>query len=197
MNLAGWLESLREGALREIDKIEDGVLLSKDLDHLIDQVAERNYLEPPRLHRAVIGTPRAVSVKVPGEPGREHSLDVAPATRVEMWLLVNGFDTIARAAEGCALDLGDVEIDAGERCLVAAFVAEHPVAEAANEYFQETLLDVERKVGRLKEQIAAFNESLLPALSEAMQAAKERAKERRSFAARLTIPHPKEPWDRA
>ena len=71
MNLAGWLESLREGALREIDKIDDGVLLSKDLDHLIDQVAERNYLEPPRLHRAVIGTPRAVSVKVPGEPGRE------------------------------------------------------------------------------------------------------------------------------
>jgi hypothetical protein len=197
MNLAGRLDSLREGALREIDKIDDGVLLSKDLDHLVGQIAERNYLEPPRLHRAVIGTPRAVSVKVPGEPGREHSLDVAPATRVEMWLLVNGFATVTRLAEGSALDLGDAEINADEHCLVVAFVAEHPVADDANDYFQKSLLDVEQKMGRVSEHVAAFNESLLPALSEALQAARERAKERRSLAARLTIPQPKEPWDRA
>lgn len=196
MNLAGRLDSSREDALREIDKIDDDVVLSKDLDHLVGQIAERHYLEPPRLHRAVIGTPRAVSMGVPGDPGREHSLAVAPATRVEMWLLVNGFATIARLSEGCALDLGEAEIDGKEHCLVVAFIAEHPVAEEANEYFQETLLDVEQKMGRVRAQVEAFNESLVPALTEALQAAQVRARERRSFAARLTIPQPKEPWDR-
>jgi hypothetical protein len=196
MNLAGWLDSLRGDALREIDKIKDDAILSKDPDHLVGQIAERHYLEPPRLHRAVIGTPHAVSMAVPGEPGREHSLAVAPATRAEMWLLVNGFATITRLSEGCALDLGEAEIDGKEHCLVVAFIAEHPVADAANEYFQETLLDVEQKMGRIRSQVEAFNEDLLPTLTEALQAAKVRAKERRSFAARLTIPQPKEPWDR-
>lgn len=197
MNLAGRLDSLREGALREIDKFEDDVVISKDPGHLVGQIAERHYLELPRLHRAMIGTPRGVTMKVPGEPGREHSLAVAPATRVEMWLLVDGFVTIARLWEDDALDLGVAELNAEEHCLVVAFIAEHPVADDANEYFQKSLLDVEQRMGRVREQIAAFNESLLPALSEALQAAKERAKERRSFAARLTIPQPKEPWDRA
>jgi hypothetical protein len=197
MNLAGWLDQERGDVLLEVNKIDDDVVLSKDPDHLVGQIAERHYLEPPRLHRAVIGTPRAVSMAVPGEPGREHSLAVAPATRVEMWLLVNGFATITRLSGGCTLDLGQAEIDAKEHCLVVAFIAEHPVAEAANEYFQQTLLDVEQRMGRVRAQVEAFNESLVPALTEALQAARTRAKERRSFTARLTIPQPKEPWDRA
>jgi hypothetical protein len=196
MNLAGCLDSLREDVLREVNKIDDDVVLSKDLDHLAGQLAERHYLEPPRLHLAVICPPRAASIGVPGEPGREHSLSVMPATRVEMWLLVNGFATVARLAEGCALDLGQAEIDAKEHRLVVAFVAEHPVAAAANEYFQKALLDVEQTMGRLRAQVEIFNQSLVPALTEALRAAKSRAKERRNFAARLVIPKPVEPWDR-
>jgi hypothetical protein len=197
MNLAGRLDSLRDDALREVNKIDDDVVLTKDLDHLAAQIAERHYLEPPRLHRAVICPPRAASLGVPGEPGREHALSVMPATRVEMWLLVNGFATIGRLSEGGDLDLGQAEIDAKEQRLVVAFVAEHPVAEVANDYFQKALLDVEQRVGRIRGQVEASNRSLLPALTEALRAAKSRAKERRSFAARLTIPKPIEPWDRA
>jgi hypothetical protein len=196
MNLAGCLDSLREDCLREVNKIDDDAVLSKDLGHLAAQLAERHYLEPPRLHRAVICPPRASSIGVPGEPGREHSLSVMPATRVEMWLLVNGFATIARLADGCALDLGPAQIDAKEQRLVVAFVAEHPVAAVANEYFQKALLDVEQTMGRVRAQVEEFNKSLVLALTEAMEAAKSRAKERRSFAARLTIPKPAEPWDR-
>ena len=197
MSLAARLESLRNAALSEIDKLEDEVLLSKDLDHLAGQIAERHYLEPPRLHRAVIALPRAVQMRAPGEPGREHSMVVIPATRVELWLLVEGFATLAALAEAEPLDLGEAIVDAQQKCLVIAYVAEHPVAEAANQYFQQSLFDVEERMGRLRNQVESYNDSLLPAVSEALLAAKGRAKERRTFAARLTLPQPKEPWDRA
>jgi len=197
MSLTGRVESLREVALGEIDKLDDDVLLSKDLDHLAGQIAERHYLEPPRLHRAVIGMPRAVRTRTPGEPGREQAMVVTPATRVELWLQVEGFATLAVLAEGDGLDLGEAEINADERSLVFAYVAEHPDAEVANEFFQQSVYDADERMARLRRQVEAYNESLLPAIMDALEAAKRRAKERRSFVAGLTLPHPKEPWERA
>lgn len=197
MSVTSRLESLREFALLDIDKLDDEALLSKDLDRLAEQIVEQHYLEPPRLHRAIIGLPGAVRMGAPGDPGREHSLVVLPATRVELWLLVEAFATLARLAEGNDLDLGEATINADERCLVIAYVAEHPVAEQANEFFQWSLYDADERMGRVRKQVMTFNETLLPAISEALQAAKGRAKERRRFAAGLTLPHPKEPWERA
>ena len=133
----------------------------------------------------------------PGDPGREHSLVVLPATRVELWLLVEAFPTLARLAEDGDLDLGEATMNADERCLVIAYVAEHPVAEEANAFFQRCLYDADERVSRLRRQVIAFNDALLPAITEALQAARDRAKERRRFAAGLTLPHPKEPWERA
>jgi hypothetical protein len=193
MSLATRLESLREVALLAIDKLDDEVLLTKDLERMAERIAEHHYLAPPRLHRVVITTPRAVLRAGPGEPGQEHALVVAPATRVELWLLVDGFATLALLAEGDDLDLGEAEINADDQCLVLAFVAEHPIAEVANEFFQRSLYDVEGRVGRVRGQVEAYNESLRPAVTEALQAARGRAKERRRFAAALTLPHPKEP----
>ena len=89
-----------------VDKLDERRrVLSKDLDRLAQQIAERHYLEPPRLQRAIIGMPRAVRLGSPGNPGREHVLVVVPATRVELWLLVEGFATLARLAEGDNLDI--------------------------------------------------------------------------------------------
>jgi hypothetical protein len=112
----------------------------------------------------------------PGDPGREHLLVVLPATRVELWLLVEAFATLARLAEGNDLDLGEAKINADERCLVIAYVAEHPVAEQANEFFQRSLYDADERMGRVRKQVMTFNETLLPAISEALQAAKGHAR---------------------
>ena len=196
MTVTSRLESLREHALLDIDKLDDEALLSRDLDRVAEQIAEHHYLEPPRLHRAIIGLPRAVRMGAPGDPGREHSLVVLPATRVELWLLVEAFPTLARLAEDGDLDLGEATMNADEHCLVIAYIAEHPVAEEANEFFQRSLYDADDRVNRLRGQVIAYNEALLPAIREALQAAKDRAKERRRFAAGLTLPHPKEPWER-
>ena len=163
---------------------------------MAEQIAEHHYLEPPRLQRAIIGLPRSVRMGAPGDPGREHSLVVLPATRVELWLLVEAFPTLARLAEDDDLDLGGATMNADKHCLVIAYIAEHPVAEEANEFFQRSLYDADDRVHRLRGQVMAYNEALLPAIREALQAAKDRAKERRRFAARLALPHPKEPWER-
>ena len=74
-----------------------------------------------------------------------------------------------------------------------AYVAEHPVAEQANRFFQRSLYDADERMGRVKEQVVTYNETLLPAITEALQAAKARAKERRRFAAGLTLPLPRKP----
>jgi hypothetical protein len=55
MSLATRLESLRQNALREVDKLDDDVLLSKDLTGLAEKIAQRHYLEPLRLHNAIVG----------------------------------------------------------------------------------------------------------------------------------------------
>jgi hypothetical protein len=196
VSLASRLESLREAALLDIEKLEDDALLGKNLEQLAARIAERHYLEVPRLHRAVITVPQAAHLRGPGEPGQEHAMVVAPATRVELWLLLEGFATLALLAQTGDLDLGEAQINPVEQCLTVTYLAEHPVAAVANDFFQRSLSETEEKVARIREQVMAYNESLLPAVSEALRAARSRAKERRSFAASLTVPLPKEPWER-
>jgi len=186
------LASLREAALLDIDKLDDETLLGKDLDALAEKMALSRYLEAPQLRRAVITPPRAVRRGEPGGPGREHDLVIRPATAVELWLLVDGFDTLVLLADGDRLDLGEADLDAENQCLSVSYSAEHPAAEAANAYFQACLDDVQRRLDELRQQIDSFNEGLRSALAEALGAARSRAKERRTFAAALVVPQPTE-----
>jgi hypothetical protein len=188
MNPADKLASLRHAALVEVDKIDDEVLLSKGARSLAERVAEKRYLEVPRLERALLTPPRAVRKGVPGEPGREHAIVATPATRTELWLLVDGFSTLSLLAEEGALDLGDAHLDIENACVVVPYLAEHPVADVANAYFQQALEDVEVGLDRLAHDVESFNESLLPSLTEAVEGAKARAKERQRFAAALVVP---------
>ncbi len=196
MSVASRLESLREAALFDIDKLDDDLLLDKDPRSVAERIAEHHYLELPRIQRAIITVPRAVRKGDPGEPGREHALVIRPATSVEMWVMIEGFATLALLAKDDDLDLGDAQLDAGNQCLVVLYLAEHPVAETANQYFQDGLDDAEARVSRLRAQVEAYNESLLQALTEELQAARGRAKARQTFAAALTLPQLSEPGGR-
>ena len=190
MGTADRLEALRQAALLDVDQIDDDVLLAKNLDGLAEHLARERYLDVPRLHRALITPPRGARKGDPGNPGREHALVVKPATRVELWLLVDGFSTLAALSEGGDLDLGEARLDAENQCLSFAYLAERPSAKIANEYFQGCLDDAEARMESLGEQVTAYNRDLLPALREALAAARSRAKQRQTFAAALEIPQP-------
>jgi len=188
MNPADKLASLRDAAMVEVDKIDDEVLLSKDARSLAERIAEKRYLTVPRLERALITPPRAARKGVPGEPGREHAIVATPATRTELWLLVDGFATLSLLAEDGALDLGEAQLDTENTCVVVSYLAEHPVADVANAYFQQATEDVGDRIDRLADEVASFNEALLPALTQALEVARTRAKERQRFAAALVVP---------
>jgi hypothetical protein len=199
MSVAERLDALRESAVREVDMVRDETLLSKKLESLAEQIAQRHYLEPLRLRRAVYGIPRAVRLSIPGGPGAEHALTTVPATRAELFVPVVGTSTLARLGEeGADLSLTAAEVDLAEERLVIAYVAEHPVAAAANAFFAAKLDEAEAEVAVLAEQVKRFNQDLPAALVEALRSARSRAKERRTFANGLEHPRPSErPWTSA
>lgn len=198
MSLATRLELLRQNALREVDKLDDDVLLSKDLTGLAEKIAQRHYLEPLRLHNAIVGVPRAATLGVAGEPGREEPDGghvAVRATRVDMSVPLEGSATLALLAEAdSTLDLAGAEIDLAEKRLVVGYVAEYPDAATANDYFDRCLTTIDAEVHRLSEQVVAYNDSLMPALRDALEAANGRAKARRKFAAGLKQPRTFERW---
>jgi hypothetical protein len=193
MTLTTGLESLRKVALRDAEIAEDDVLLSKDLARLAERLAEGRFIEPVRLHNAMVGVPRAAFVAVAGEPGREEQVQVR-ATRVDLYVPMEGVTTLALLAEAGDFDLPGVEIDVAERRLVVGYVAQHPDAKTANAFFDEALNSIESEVGRVDAQVQEYNESLQPALMKALEAAKERAKARQKFAAGLRQPRAFERW---
>lgn len=193
MTLTTGLESLRKAALRDAEIVEDDVLLSKDLERVAERLAEGHYVEPVRLHNAVVGVPRAAFVAVAGEPGREEQVQVR-ATRVDLHVPLEGVTTLASLAEAGDLDLPGVEIDVAEHRLVVGYIAQHPDAKAANAFFDEALNTIESEVVRVDAQVQEYNESLQPALTKALEAAKERAKTRQKFAAGLRQPRSFERW---
>ncbi len=198
MSVAERLDALRESALREVDLVGDDTLLSKKPESLADEIAERHYLAPVRVRRASFGIPRPVRLGVPGAPGAEHALSLVPATRAELYVPLVGAGTLARLSEDGS-DLGfAAELDLAEERLVIAYVAEHPIAAAANQFFAAKLDEAEAEVANLSRQVSEYNEGLPPALLEALRAARSRAKERQTFANGLQHPRPVEqPWSSA
>jgi hypothetical protein len=191
MSVAERLAVMRDTALREVDAVGDDTLLSKKPEDLADQIAERYYLEPVRLRRASFGIPRAARMGVPGDPGAEQALNLVPATRAELLVPVVGCATLARLGDD-ADDLGvaAAELDLAEERFVIAYVAEHPVAAAANRFFAARLDEVEAEVEAISHEVNVFNQQLLPTLVAAVDEARGRAKERQTFVRGLQHPRP-------
>ena len=193
MSLSARLEAMREIALRDAEKVDDDTLLSKDLARIAEQIAERHYLPPLRLHNAVVGVPRAATVGVAGDPGREDPVQMR-ATRVDLYVPLDGVKTLAALSEAGDLDLPVVEFDVVEKRLVVGYIAVHPDAKLANLFFEESLVAIEAEVLRAGTMVREYNDSLQPALVEALEAARKRAKARQKFAAGLHQPRAFDRW---
>ena len=194
MSLAKRLESLRERAQRDLSAIDDDVLLSTRHGVALDEIVERHYLTPVRLGRASFNPPRAIKMAVPGGPGDEAPI-VVPGTRVDLWVSIDGGETLAFIhEEDDELEHASIEIDLKEKRLVVGYVAEHATAHRANQFFEASLRTIETEVGKANEVAREFNESLVPAVAEALAAARELAAERHKLAQGLKPPASYERW---
>lgn len=198
MSLAKRLESLRERAQRDVDALDDDTLLSSRHVAAPAELAERNYLAPVRLGRAAYDTPRQIKMAVAGGPGREApggTPVVVPGTRVDLVVAIEGAETLAfMHEEDDDFDHAGIEIDLKEGRLMIGYVAEHPTPVRANQFFEDSLQMVEAEVERTNETARAFNETLVPALTETLEEARERATERQNLAASLKPPKSYERW---
>lgn len=198
MSLAKRLESLRERAQHEVLGLDDDVVLSSRYAVIPAQVAERHYLTPVRLGRAAYDTPRPTKMAVAGEPGREApggAPIVVPGTRVDLYVTLEGGETLAFLhEEDDDLEHAGIEIDLDDRRLVIGYVAEHPTVPNANQFFERSLEMVEADVERANDVVRQFNESLLPALTAALDMARALATERRKLAKGLKPPKSYERW---
>jgi hypothetical protein len=198
MSLAKRLESLRERAQREVLGLDDDVVLSSRHAVIPAQVAERHYLTPVRLGGAAYDTPRQTKMAVAGEPGREApggAPIVVPGTRVDLYVALEGGETLAfMHEEDDDLEHAGIEVDLKDRRLVVGYVAERPTANGANQFFERSLQMIEADVERTNELVRQFNESLMPALTEALDQARELAAERRKLASGLKPPKSYERW---
>ncbi len=198
MSLAKRLESLRERAQRDVFALDDDALLSSRHDAIPAEIAERHYLAPVRLGRASYDAPRQIKMAVAGEPGRETpggTPIVVPGTRVDLFVAVEGGETLVfMHEEDDELDHASIEIDLDERRVVAAYIADHPTAQGANQFFERSVEMLEADVERANETARQFNETLIPALTEALEAARKRAEERQKLAASLKPPKSYERW---
>lgn len=198
MSLAKRLESLRERAQRDVAALDDDILLSSRHAVVPAEIAERHYLTPVRLGSAAYDTPRQIKMAVAGEPGREApggTPIVVPGTRVDLDVVLEGGETLAFVhEEDDELEHAGIEIDLNDHRLIIGYVAEHPTAPGANQFFEDSLQAIEADVERANVVAREFNESLIPALTEALADARERASERRKLAAGLKPPKSYERW---
>jgi hypothetical protein len=198
MSLAKRLEALRERAQREVFALDDDAVLSSRHVVLPTEVAERHYLAPVRLGSATFDTPRAIKMAVAGEPGREApggTPIVVPGTRVDLYISVEGGETlIFLHEEDNELEHASIEIDLKDHRLVIGYIAEHPTASSANQFFERSVQAVEADVARANEVAEQFNESLIDYLADALVVARERATQRQQLAAGLKPPKSYERW---
>jgi len=178
--------------------MDDEAVLSSKSAAIPAAVAERHYLIPVRLGRAAFDTPRQTKMAVAGEPGAEApggAPVVVPGTRVDLFVALEGGETLAFVhEEDDDLDHAGVEVDVAERRLVVGYVSEHPTAASANQFFERSLQMIEADVERVNEAVREFNESLIPALTKALERASELAQERRALARGLKPPKSYERW---
>jgi len=196
MSLAKRLEVLRERAQRDVYSLDDDVLLSSRSASIPSEVAERHYLTPIRLRRVMFDAPRPIRMGVAGDPGQEapggQPLAV-PGTRVNLYITLDGAESLAFLhEEDDELDQNHIEIDLPERRLVVGYLAEHPDATQANKFFERSVEYIENDVGHANEIVQTFNDSLGPALEEALERALQWAKERRQLASKLVPPRLRE-----
>ncbi len=198
MSLAKRLEALRERAQRDVFAIDDDLVLSSRHAVLPVEVAERHYLAPVRLGSATFDTPRAIKMAVPGEPGHEApggAPIVVPGTRVDLYISVEGGETLVFLhEEDDELEHASIEVDLKDRRIVIGYIAEHPTASSANQFFERTVQAVEADVERANEVAEQFNESLIDYLADALVVARERATQRQQLAAGLKPPKSYERW---
>jgi hypothetical protein len=201
MSLAKRLDALRERAQRDVLTYDDDALLSSRATSIPTEVAERHYLAPVRLRGVMFDTPRSTRLGVAGDPGQEApggQLVVVPGTRVNLFVTVDGAESLAFLHEDDDdLAQAHIEVDPGERRVVVGYLAEHPDAAQANQFFERSVRYIEDEVKRANEVVQEFNDSLVPALNDALERARQWAKERRDFANKLTPPRLQEGvWSR-
>jgi hypothetical protein len=192
MSLAKRLDALRERAQRDVLNYDDDALLSSRSGAIPAEVADRHYLAPVRLRGVMFDTPRSVRMGVAGEPGHEAPGGqpvVVPGTRVNLLVTLDGAESLAFLhEEDDDLEQAHIEIDADERRLVVRYLAEHPDATQANQFFEHSVEYIEAEVKRANQVVREFNDGLVPALGEALERARQWANERRAFANKLTPP---------
>jgi hypothetical protein len=201
MSLAKRLDALRERAQRDVLNYDDDALLSSRAGSIPAEVAERHYLAPLRLRGVMFDTPRSILMGVAGEPGQEAPGGqpvVVRGTRVNLFVTLDGAASLALLHEDDdELAQAHIEVDPDERRLVVRYLAEHPDAAQANQFFEHSVKYIEDEVKRANEVVQGFNDSLVPALTDALERARQCAKERRDFADKLKPPRLQEGiWSR-
>ena len=165
---------------------------------MAEKIVQRHGVEPVRLHRVTIDLPRPTKMAVAGDPGHETpggSPHVVRGTAVELYVAVDGAATMAHAI-GDDEDLvhAGVTVDVEKSRIVVRYAAEHPLANAANRHFDESLRYIESQVEVVNKQVAEFNESLEPAILAELEHCRTHAEERKKFAAGLKLPESYERW---
>ena len=198
MSLTSALQVALDKALRDADTVADDALLSRNLKTLAEDVVQRHAVEPVRLHRVAIDSPHPTKMAVAGDPGHEEpggSPLIVRGTAVEMFVALDGAATLAHAI-GDDEDLlhSGVTVDRESDRLVVRYAAEHPLANAANRHFDESLRYIEAQVETVNRQVDEFNEGLAAAVLKELEACKTLAEERQKFAAGLKLPASYERW---
>ncbi len=201
MSLAKRLDALRERAERDVLKSDDDALLSPRSASIPAEVAERHYLAPVRLRGVMFDTPRPVRIGVAGEPGQETPGGQPVAvrgTRVNLFVNADGVETLAFLhEEDDDLEQAHIELEPDERRIVVRYLAEHPDAAQANQFFERSVRYVEDEAKRANDVVREFNDGLVVSLTEALERARQWAKERRDLADKLTPPRLQEGiWSR-
>jgi hypothetical protein len=194
MSLTTALEAVLEAALRDADAVADDALLSRNLKGVADSIITRHTVAPLRLRRVMFDTPHPTRMAVAGDPGREEHR-VVRGTAVEFLVFADGVATMAMAAEGDEeLEHAGVAVDTVNDRIVVRYVAERPLAQAANRHAEEALRLIEERVAAINKEVAAFNVRLDASVHVELDDCKQMAQEREKFAAGLKLPESRERW---
>ena len=194
MSLTTALESVLEAARRDIYAVADDVLLSRGLKGVADSIITKHNVAPIRLHRVMFDAPHPTRVAVAGDPGREEHR-VVRGTAVELLVFAEGVATMAMAAEGDEeLEHAGVAVDNDHDRIVVRYVAERPLAQAANRHAEEGLRLIEERVVAINKDLSAFNERLDASVHVELDDCRHLAQEREKFAAGLKLPESRERW---
>ncbi len=114
---------------------------------------------------------------------------------MDLFVALDGASTLALVIDDDEdLAHAGVRVDREKSRIVVRYAAEHPLANAANRHFDESLRYIEAQVEAVNSQVAKFNEGLEPAVVAELERCKVHAEERKTFAAGLKLPDSYERW---